>query len=95
MTKCGFDIEAYFASEIDQDALNVTSYHFGSNVQQLGSVTDINEDTLEGLGKINLLIGGSPCTDLSLVNREGKGLFGMIKIHNEVIYCIFVQLCSL
>lgn len=90
MSESGFDIEVYYASEIDQDAVRVTSYHFGNNVKQLGSVTDINKDALKSLGKINLLIGGSPCTDLSLVNRGGKGLYGMIKIYNKVIYCIFV-----
>lgn len=91
LINCGYDIEVYYACEIDQDARRVTSYHFGNNVQQLGSVTEINEDALRSLGKINLLIGGSPCSDLSLVNREAKGLFGMIKICKKLFIAF---LCS-
>lgn len=96
LTKCGYDIEVYYACEIDKDALLLTKNHFGDNVYQLGSVTDCNEETLSRLGKINLLIGGSPCSDLSLVNNSTKGLYGMIKMHNnKIIYYNFVQLYSL
>lgn len=38
---------------------------------------------IKSLGEIDLLIGGSPCNDFSLVNPARKGLYGM-----NHIYCL-------
>lgn len=74
----GFDIEVIYASEINKDALMLTKYHFG-NVKQLGSVTEITTEMLDQIAPINLLLGGSPCADLSGVNYRKKGLFSNYK----------------
>lgn len=79
LSKLGYDIEVFYACEIDEDALKLTKHHFGDRITQLGSVTEINETVLDKLGSINLLIGGSPCSDLSCVNHLRKGLYGNIK----------------
>ncbi|XP_050533477.1 DNA (cytosine-5)-methyltransferase 3C-like [Daktulosphaira vitifoliae] len=70
-----FDVEVFYASEIDSNALLLTWSHFGSEINQLGSVVDIDEMTLDKIGPINLLMGGSPCSDLSCVNHRKKGLY--------------------
>lgn len=54
----------------------ITRFHFADEITQLGSVIDITPETLENIGPINLLIGGSPCNDLSAVNYRKKGLYG-------------------
>lgn len=70
-------VEVYFACEIDEDALNVTQTHFGEHITHLGDVRELSEEKLRSLLPIDLLIGGSPCNDLSLANPNRKGLHGM------------------
>jgi len=72
----GFDVEAYYASEIDRNATFLTKSRYGNNIIHLGSVTDIDEEMLRKIGPINLLIGGSPCSELSRVNPRRRGMFG-------------------
>ena len=55
------DIDNYYASEIDKHCLSVSNKNF-PNIIQLGDVKKIN---FKNLPKIDLLIGGSPCQDLS------------------------------
>tara|TARA_B100000212_G_scaffold297713_1_gene241596 strand:+ start:1453 stop:2361 length:909 start_codon:yes stop_codon:yes gene_type:complete len=64
-------VEKYFASEIDKHCIAVSKHHF-PNIIQLGDVKNIN---LRNLPKIDLLIGGSPCQDLSNAFK-GSGLKG-------------------
>lgn len=74
----GFDVETFCASEIDDNALLLTKSHYNDSIHQLGSVTEINLKTLEEIGPINFLMGGSPCSDLSCVNHRKKGLYSNI-----------------
>jgi site-specific DNA-cytosine methylase len=72
----GIRVEKYFASEVDKDAINVSRLNHGSTIEQIGAVETLNKEKLSALGPIDLLLGGSPCADLSLVNPARKGLFG-------------------
>ncbi|PBC27185.1 (cytosine-5)-methyltransferase [Apis cerana cerana] len=74
LLKLGFTVDAYYASEIDPDALMVTASHFGDRILQLGNVRDITCKTIKEIAPIDLLIGGSPCNDLSLANPARLGL---------------------
>lgn len=76
LSQMNFDIEVYYASEIDKNALMVSAHRFGDNIKQLGCVKTINEETIQKIGPIDLLIGGSPCNDLSLVNANRKEFYG-------------------
>lgn len=72
LNRIGKQIDNYFASEIESNAIKVTQHNYPNTVQ-LGDVRNIsykegklyknNEIIFEG--KIDLLIGGSPCTNLS------------------------------
>lgn len=86
MKQLDFDVEAYYASEIDSNALLLTWSHFGSEINQLGSVIDIDQTTLDRIGPINLLMGGSPCSDLSCVNHRKKGLYGNDYQNNKQLF---------
>ncbi|KAF5276678.1 hypothetical protein FQA39_LY06482 [Lamprigera yunnana] len=68
-------IEVYYASEIDEAAINVSKMNFSNKVRYIGDVKNITEPFIEKISPIHLLIGGSPCNDLSLVNPARKGLF--------------------
>jgi site-specific DNA-cytosine methylase len=70
-------IDKYYASEVDTDAINVSKWNYGHMIKQVGAVETLNEKNLRSLGRIDLLLGGSPCTELSLANPARKGLLSM------------------
>ncbi|XP_043676511.1 DNA (cytosine-5)-methyltransferase 3B-like isoform X2 [Vespula pensylvanica] len=74
LLKLGITIEVYYASEIDKDALTVSSSHFGDRIIYLGDVRDITVQKIKEIAPIDLVMGGSPCNDLSLVNPARLGL---------------------
>lgn len=72
----------YFASEIKKIGIKVTQYNYPKTIQ-IGDVTKISYKngvlyTENGnyKVKIDVLIGGSPCQDFSLLKANGKGLKG-------------------
>jgi len=72
-------VEVYYASEIDEDALMVSSAHFGDRITYLGDVRGITKEKIQEIAPIDLLIGGSPCNDLSLVNPARMGLHSIYR----------------
>lgn len=73
LRRAGVRIDKYYASEIDKYAIQVTQHNFPNTIQ-LGDVTKV--DFTQFVGKIDLLIGGSPCQDLSVAKKDRKGLDG-------------------
>lgn len=69
----GNKVKTYYASEIDKNAIAVAQKNFPDTIQ-IGDVKLITKDTIKV--PIDLLIGGSPCTDLSIGKKERKGLEG-------------------
>lgn len=69
----GNNVKTYYASEIDPNAIKVAQKNHPTTVQ-LGDVKSIKEGTIKE--PIDLLIGGSPCTDLSIGKKGRKGLEG-------------------
>lgn len=69
--KAGIAVESYLASEVDPKAIKVTQSHWPSTVQ-LGDVRTVHIPA----GQVDLLIGGSPCTDLSIAKAGRQGLDG-------------------
>ncbi|XP_077506857.1 DNA (cytosine-5)-methyltransferase 3A-like isoform X2 [Amblyomma americanum] len=75
LDQLGILVEAYFASEVDKDAIHVGITQHGTTITYLGNVQALDAAQLERLCPIDLLIGGSPCNDISLVNPDRKGLY--------------------
>ena len=80
----GIPVEVYYASEIDEYAKSVTQANHPDTIQ-LGSVVDIKYDTFDKCLDVNnylynadidLLVGGSPCQDLSIAKKNREGLDG-------------------
>jgi site-specific DNA-cytosine methylase len=69
LKELNIDVE-YYSSEIDKYAINITQKNHPNTIQ-LGDVTKIKE-----INNIDLLIGGSPCQDLSIAKSNRKGLSG-------------------
>jgi site-specific DNA-cytosine methylase len=66
LNKAGIDYSAYYASELDKYAIQVTQANYPNTVQ-LGDIRSV--DPL-ALPKIDLLIGGSPCQGFSFAGKQ-------------------------
>ena len=69
LSRAGIPITSYFASEIDKNAIFVAQKNYPDTIQ-LGSVVGLSPP------ECDLLIGGSPCVDLSIAKKDRKGLDG-------------------
>lgn len=60
----GIEIANYYASEIDKNSIKVTQTNY-PNTRQIGDMTLITEEFLKTLPKIDIVLSGTPCRDLS------------------------------
>lgn len=72
LQRLGIPVEKYYASEVDGDAISVSRFNYPDIIH----VGDVRNLKASDLPKIDLLIGGSPCQDLSGANRVKDGLEG-------------------
>lgn len=86
MDRLGWDLGQYFSSEVDTYPIEITKKNW-PDIIHVGSVTDVffKENTgglywgaweSQPVGSIDILIGGSPCQDLSIAKAGWKGLEG-------------------
>ncbi|CAK6978202.1 uncharacterized protein LOC128357722 [Scomber scombrus] len=75
LKELGFKVEKYFASEICEDSIAVATVNHDAKIIQVGDSRFITQEHLDQWGPFDLLIGGSPCNDLSIVNPFRKGLY--------------------
>jgi DNA (cytosine-5)-methyltransferase 3A len=68
----GNRVTTYYASEVDKNAIKIAIKNF-PDTQHVGDVRSIKG---EDYPNIDLLIGGSPCQDLSIAKKGRKGLEG-------------------
>ncbi|XP_075624586.1 DNA (cytosine-5)-methyltransferase 3B isoform X2 [Balearica regulorum gibbericeps] len=71
----GIQVEKYIASEICEDPIAVGTMRHEGNITYVHDVRNITKRNIEEWGPFDLVIGGSPCNDLSLVNPARKGLY--------------------
>ena len=77
LNQLGLEVEKYFASEIKPHAIKCTQHNFPDTIQ-IGNVCKIaykdgilmTENGSFEVGKIDLLIGGSPCQGFSRAGKE-------------------------
>ena len=72
LDRAGFTVEDYYAAEVDKSAIKVALKNY-PKTQPIGDVKKLCGDCLLD---IDLLIGGSPCQDLSIAKKGRKGLDG-------------------
>lgn len=80
LKKAGVKFDEYFASEIDNYAIEIAKDNFPNTVH-LGDVCDLES---RYLSNIDLLIGGSPCQSFSRAGN-GEGFDGSSKLFWEYI----------
>ena len=71
LDRAGIKVDNYYASEIDKYAMQISQKNW-SDIIQVGSVIELKSEDFKN---IDLLIGGSPCQNLSAAGN-GKGLEG-------------------
>ena len=72
LNRAGIGFDNYYASEIKSHAIAVTQHNFPNTIQ----VGDVTKLTKADLPEIDLLIGGSPCQDLTILGQSRDGLEG-------------------
>ena len=61
----------------------MSQVHF-PEIRHVGNVEDITEKHIAEWGPFDLVMGGSPCNDLSIVNPARKGIYGeLISLANS------------
>lgn len=96
LDRAGIPVEAYYASEIDKYAMQISAKNY-PDILGLGDIEHIAggffiNGKAYPFKKVDLLIGGSPCQDLSIAKKDRKGLAGdrsglfweYVRILNEV-----------
>lgn len=68
LSRLGVTVDNYFASEIDNYAIQVTQHNFPNTIQ-LGDVQFVTKDRFGDI-KIDLLLGGSPCQGFSFAGKQ-------------------------
>nr|AZM65487.1 DNA-methyltransferase 3b [Portunus trituberculatus] len=86
LDKLGLEVEVYYSCETDKKATTVVNSNYRSCVTLLGPVQKLTTEKVKELCPINLLIGGPPCNDLSLVNPKRKGLFDFSGTGHLLLY---------
>lgn len=78
LERAGIKIEKYYASEIDKYAIQIAQKNYPDTIQ-LGDIKGFDNEFLairQLTGNIDLIVGGSPCQDLSIAKKDRKGLDG-------------------
>ncbi|XP_078507919.1 DNA (cytosine-5)-methyltransferase 3B isoform X3 [Lissotriton helveticus] len=71
----GFKVDTYVASEVCGDSVAVATTRHEGNVKHVHDVRKISRKNVEEWGPFDLVIGGSPCNELSRANPTRKGLY--------------------
>lgn len=94
LERAGIAVNKYYASEIKKIAIETTMLHYPDTIQ-IGDVTKVRYKdgvlhTEKGnfdVGKIDLLIGGSPCQDFSILRAtNGLKIMGLEGTKSKLFY---------
>lgn len=87
LSKIGLKVDNYYSSEIDKYPIEVTQRNYPQTVQ-IGDIKGVKGADYA----VSLLLGGTPCQDLSMAKSEAEGLEGSrsnlfweyVRIKNEI-----------
>nr|AAF74517.1 DNA cytosine-specific methyltransferase isoform 3 [Mus musculus]AAF74522.1 DNA cytosine-specific methyltransferase isoform 8 [Mus musculus] len=75
LKELGIKVEKYIASEVCAESIAVGTVKHEGQIKYVNDVRKITKKNIEEWGPFDLVIGGSPCNDLSNVNPARKGLY--------------------
>uniref|UniRef100_A0A8C4HTN5 DNA (cytosine-5-)-methyltransferase n=1 Tax=Dicentrarchus labrax TaxID=13489 RepID=A0A8C4HTN5_DICLA len=76
LKELGIEVDRYVASEVCEDSITVGHVKHQGRIMYVGDVRNVTRRNIQEWGPFDLVIGGSPCNDLSIVNPARKGLYG-------------------
>src|SRR5690606_18735135 len=95
LERAGIKVDTYYASEIEESSIKIAKKNY-PDIIHIGDVTKLDDETLRSFGEIDLLIGGSPCQNLSITaidrpehsngldGEKSKLFYEYIRIKNTV-----------
>ncbi|XP_030299891.1 DNA (cytosine-5)-methyltransferase 3A isoform X4 [Sparus aurata] len=75
LRELGIEVDRYVASEVCEDSITVGIVRHQGRIMYVGDVRSVTRKHIHEWGPFDLVIGGSPCNDLSIVNPARKGLY--------------------
>ncbi|XP_029972002.1 DNA (cytosine-5)-methyltransferase 3A isoform X6 [Salarias fasciatus] len=75
LKELGIQVDRYVASEVCEDSITVGIVRHQGRIMYVGDVRNVTRKHIQEWGPFDLIIGGSPCNDLSIVNPARKGLY--------------------
>ncbi|KAM6969012.1 DNA (cytosine-5)-methyltransferase 3A isoform 3-T3 [Tautogolabrus adspersus] len=75
LRELGIQVDRYIASEVCEDSITVGIVRHQGRIMYVGDVRTVTRKHIHEWGPFDLVIGGSPCNDLSIVNPARKGLY--------------------
>ncbi|XP_018559206.1 DNA (cytosine-5)-methyltransferase 3A isoform X3 [Lates calcarifer] len=75
LKELGIQVDRYVASEVCEDSITVGIVRHQGRIMYVGDVRNVTRKHIQEWGPFDLVIGGSPCNDLSIVNPARKGLY--------------------
>ena len=91
LSKLGVSVGAYYASEIDKYAIQVTQANFPNTIQ-VGDITKVNIYKFNH--HIDLMMGGSPCQGFSFAGHQ-LNLMTHVPSYSltSYVYVMYYYLC--
>ena len=85
LERAGIQVNKYYASEIDKYAISISRKNY-PEIMQLGDIRNITEDILDSIMPIDIIIGGSPCQDLSNYKYDRGEVSGLDGEKSSLFY---------
>ena len=84
----GIQVDRCIASEVYEDSIMVGMVQHQGKIMYVGDIHSVTQKHIQEWGLFDLVIGSSPCNDLSIVNPARKGLYeGTGRLFFE-FYCL-------
>lgn len=95
LERAGISVKKYYASEIEPNAIKISQKNH-PNIIQIGDIEEITKEKIKKMGKIDLIIGGSPCQGLSSSNVWLKdGEYGVNGTGKSRLFWQYVRVLNL
>lgn len=95
LERTGISVKKYYASEIEPNAIKISQKNY-PNIIQIGDIEEITKEKIKDMGKIDLIIGGSPCQGLSSSNVWLKdGEYGVNGTGKSRLFWQYVRVLNL
>jgi len=91
LQRAGIKVNTYYASEINPNSIKITQNNFPNTIQ-LGDIRELTELKLRKLPKIDLLIGGSPCENLSITACNRPSVASGLKGEKSSLFFDYVRI---